>query len=236
MWWVLFTFSALCPNRVSLLDVLAVVKEVGQLGEVTSRQTNKQVTKRELTLVDRSGFSVRLTLWGKQAEQFNVEDASIIAFKGVKVNDFNGAVFSRLHITSLRSCTGRSLSMTSSSTMSINPDIEEAFVLRGWYDSTGADQSFQAHARGPTLGGLSSFNRQEIMTIEDVKAAKLGENPDHADIFSTRATIMHIKNDNLFYLACPGRGGQTCRKKMTQNGDQYICEKCDLTLDKPNYM
>ena len=49
-----------------------------------------QISKRELTLVDKSGFSVRLTLWGKQAEQYNVEDIPVIAFKGVKVGDFGG--------------------------------------------------------------------------------------------------------------------------------------------------
>jgi replication factor A1 len=43
-----------------------------------------------LTLVDKYGFSVRLTL-GKQAELYSVEDETpVIAFKGVKVGDFGG--------------------------------------------------------------------------------------------------------------------------------------------------
>lgn len=33
---------------------------------------------------------MRLTLWGKQAEQYNAPDAPVIAFKGVKVGDFGG--------------------------------------------------------------------------------------------------------------------------------------------------
>jgi replication factor A1 len=33
---------------------------------------------------------VRLTLWGKQAEQYNSEGSPVIAFKGVKVGDFGG--------------------------------------------------------------------------------------------------------------------------------------------------
>lgn len=49
-----------------------------------------QVTKRELTIVDRSAYSVRLTLWGKQAEQFSNEGDPIIAWKGLKVSDFAG--------------------------------------------------------------------------------------------------------------------------------------------------
>jgi replication factor A1 len=67
-------------------------------------------------LVDQSGQSVRLTLWGKQAENFSDESQPVVAFKGVKVGDFGG----------------RSLSMFSSATMSVNPDIPEAHGLRGW--------------------------------------------------------------------------------------------------------
>lgn len=73
-------------------DVIGVVREVGLVGEITSRQ-GKQLKKRELTLVDRSGFSVRLTLWGKQAEDFNADDQPIVAFKGVRIGDFGGEAF-----------------------------------------------------------------------------------------------------------------------------------------------
>ena len=61
-----------------------------------------QIPKRELTLVDKSGFSVRLTLWGKQAEQYNVEDTPVIAFKGVKVGDFGGKYLTRVIVSFVR--------------------------------------------------------------------------------------------------------------------------------------
>jgi len=48
--------------------------------------------KRDLTIVDKSNFSIRLTLWGKQAEQFDQDDHPVIAFKGVKVGDFGGNI------------------------------------------------------------------------------------------------------------------------------------------------
>jgi hypothetical protein len=75
-----------------------------------------QFAKREIQLVDQSGQAVRLTLWGKQAENFTAPDEPVIAFKGVKVGDFGG----------------RSLSMFSSASMTVNPDIPEAHSLRGW--------------------------------------------------------------------------------------------------------
>jgi replication factor A1 len=49
-----------------------------------------QTQKRDLVVVDSTKFSVRLTLWGKQAEQFGAPVDSVIAFKGVRVGDFSG--------------------------------------------------------------------------------------------------------------------------------------------------
>ena len=47
-----------------------------------------QITKRELTVVDRSGSFMRLTLWGKQAEQYHEDGQHVVAFKGVRAGDF----------------------------------------------------------------------------------------------------------------------------------------------------
>ncbi|GLB34780.1 putative as part of the replication protein A (RPA RP-A), a single-stranded DNA-binding heterotrimeric complex, may play an essential role in DNA replication, recombination and repair [Lyophyllum shimeji] len=198
----------------STCDVIAIVKEVAPLAEIMSKQQNKPIPKRELTLVDQSGYSVRMTLWGKQAEQYSAEDSPVIAFKGVKVGDFGG----------------RSLSMFSSSTMMINPDIEECFALRGWYDSIGAGQAFQAHSN--TGGGtMSGFKRAEMRSIHEVKDAQLGQQ-DKVDYFSTRATIMHIKSDTISYPACQTPG---CSKKVVEVNGSWRCEKCNKSFDRPEH-
>lgn len=99
-----------------MVDVIGIIKDVGEVSSITSKATQKPFAKRELTLVDSTGWSVRLTLWGKQAESFTNDDQPIVACKGVKVGDFQG----------------RNLSMYSSSVMAVNPDIEEAHALKGW--------------------------------------------------------------------------------------------------------
>ncbi|EAU88740.1 replication factor-A protein 1 [Coprinopsis cinerea okayama7 len=199
----------------AICDVIGVVKDVGEVGTITSRSNNRQISKRDLTLVDKSAYSVRMTLWGKQAEQFKVEPESIIAFKGVRVGDFNG----------------RNLSMTSASTMQVNPDIEECFTLRGWYDSQGQTQTFQAQSSN-NLGGTSlGFRRDEARTLEDVKQAGFGQS-DKPDYFSTRATIIHIKDDNIAYPACPTQG---CNKKVIEEADGWRCEKCEKVFEAPEY-
>lgn len=129
---------------------------------------------------------------------------------------------------------GRSLSMFSSSTMSINPDIEECFALRGWFDSIGAEQNFQSHSHSSSSAMSSfggAFNRAEVRNLAEVKEAQLGMS-DKVEYFSTRATVMHIKSDNIAYPACPSEG---CNKKVVQNGDGWRCEKCDRSYDKPEF-
>ena len=120
--------------------------------------------------------------------------------------------------------------MFSSSTMQVNPDIEECFVLRGWYDTSGSEQTFQAH----TASGSSStvgFNRSEIRSLDEVKQANYGM-PDKPEYFSARATVMHIKADNISYPACPT---PLCNKKVIEMGNSWRCEKCDQSFDAPEH-
>ncbi|OJA10202.1 hypothetical protein AZE42_05120 [Rhizopogon vesiculosus] len=196
-------------------DVIGIVKEVGPIGEITSKASNKTIPKRDLTIVDKSQYSVRLTLWGKQAEQFTADDLPVVAFKGVKVGDFGG----------------RSLSMVSTSIMSIAPDIEEAHLLRGWYDGIGSGESFQSHSSALSGSSFGGFNRNEMRHLSDVKESQLGMS-DKPEVFSCRATIAHIKSENISYPACPT---QDCNKKVVDVGDGWKCEKCDKTFERPEY-
>ena len=97
-----------------LEDVIVIVKEVGDIAEITTRNnktvcppSNKRIScishirclqaqKRDLVVVDSSQYSARLTLWGKQAEQFGTPADPVVAFKGVRVSDFNGKWLSQL--------------------------------------------------------------------------------------------------------------------------------------------
>ena len=73
------------------LDVIGIVKEVSDVQELISK-AGRQLKKRELTLVDRSGYSVRMTLWGKQAEDYHEDEHAVLAFKTAKVGDFGGKI------------------------------------------------------------------------------------------------------------------------------------------------
>jgi len=121
--------------------------------------------------------------------------------------------------------------MYSSSTMQVNPEIDESFSLRGWYDSNGAEQTFKAHSSSGGGGSMAVFNRADIRSLDEVKQAGYGM-PDKPDMFSARATIMHIKADNISYPACPT---PNCNKKVVDNGENWRCEKCNQGFSAPEH-
>ena len=196
------------------IDTIGILKEVGEVSQITSKTTSKPYDKRDLTLVDNTLHSVRLTIWGNQATNFDTPVESVIAFKGVKVSDFGG----------------RSLSLLSSGSMTINPDIDEAHKLKGWYDGQGHADQFSTHA---ALGTGSNFAGRDVYkTIAEVKDEKLGMNPEKADYFNIKATIVFFK-DTVAYPACQSTD---CNKKVVEiDVGQWRCERCDKTWDKPQY-
>ena len=141
---------------------------------------------------------------------------SVIAFKGVKVSDFGG----------------RSLSLLSSGSMSVDPDIDEAHKLKGWYDAQGRTDTFASHASMGTSLGTAGGRQDASKTIIQVKEENLGMS-ENTDYFSTKATIIYVKQDNPSYPACIS---PDCNKKAIQQDDeQWRCEKCDKTFPKPEY-
>lgn len=198
------------------IDVVGVLKDVGETSQITSKTTSKPYDKRELTLVDNTGFSVRLTIWGSSATTFDVQPEAIVAFKGVKVSDFGG----------------RSLSLLSSGSMSIDPDIDEAHKLKGWYDAQGRSDTFASHAGMTGSLGAAGGRMDPLKTIAQVRDEQLGMS-ENADWFTVKATIIYIKQDNVAYPACLSEG---CNKKVVEvDPGQWRCERCDKIHDKPEY-
>lgn len=156
--------------------------------------------------------SVRLTIWGPTAQNFDASPESIVAFKGVKVSDFGG----------------RSLSLLSSGSMNVDPDIDEAHNLKGWYDANGRTDSYMSHQQANT--GVSRSRKYK--TIAQVNDEQIGMS-DQPEYFNLKATVVYIKHDNFAYPACASQG---CNKKVVEvNPDEWRCEKCNVTHSAPEY-
>lgn len=157
------------------IDTVGVLKEVAEVNTITSKNTNKDFSKRELTLADDSQTSVRLTIWGKTAESFDAPLESIIAFKGVKVSDFGG----------------RSLSLLSSGSMVVDPDIDEAHKLRGWFNAVGQNATFSTHQNMAGASGGSSKNDNKLISQCIEEESYLQDTPTY---MSLRASVVYVKN------------------------------------------
>uniref|UniRef100_A0A8D0ATH8 Replication protein A subunit n=1 Tax=Sander lucioperca TaxID=283035 RepID=A0A8D0ATH8_SANLU len=193
----------------AIVDVIGVCKSVDEVTRLTTK-SNREVSKRTLNLMDMSGKLVTVTLWGEEAEKFEASGQPIVAIKGAKLSDFGG----------------RSLSASFSSTLMINPDIPEAYKLRGWYDKEGHAMDGQSltEVKG-SGGGLTNWK-----TLSDVKTEHLGHG-DKADYYTCIATIVYLRKENCLYQACPS---QECNKKVVdQHNGMFRCEKCDKEF--PNF-
>ncbi|XP_071789766.1 replication protein A 70 kDa DNA-binding subunit-like [Asterias amurensis] len=192
-------------SKDTMLDIIGVVKSTGDVSTITTKTTNRELTKRELQIIDDSEKIVNLTLWGNDAEKFDGSSNPVIAVKGARLSDFGG----------------RSLSVLMSSTVQINPDIPRAHQLKGWFDKVGRTQDVQSIS-GQRMGGGGGANAKWL-TLEEVVSQNLGQG-EKPDYFTTKGTIIFMKKDNSMYTAC---SSSECNKKVTDNGDgTYHCEKC----------
>lgn len=196
-----------------LVDTIGICKDVGELLTFTSRTTNKEFKKRELTLVDPSDAAINVTLWGDEAVNFKGIVPCVILVKGVRVTEFNG---------------GKSLSMTNSSVMKINPDIPESHKIRFWFDNGGGENiSTSISARSES----GNFNN-EWLTFYEIVYRNLGAG-DKADYFMCKALIQTVRTQNALYKACPQ---PECNKKVIEEGDSfYRCERCKTSSEKFKY-
>ncbi|MEQ2193850.1 60S acidic ribosomal protein P1 [Xenoophorus captivus] len=197
-------------DKDAIVDVIGVCKSVDEVTRLTTK-SNREVSKRTLSLMDMSGKLVTVTLWGEEAEKFEGSGQPIVAIKGAKLSDFGG----------------RSLSASFNSTMMINPDIPEAYKLRGWFDKEG--HAMEGQSLTEVRGGSGRL-MENWKTLADVKSEHLGHG-DKADYYSCIATIVFLRKENCLYQACPS---QDCNKKVVdqQNG-MFRCEKCDKEF--PNF-
>ncbi|XP_077271809.1 replication protein A 70 kDa DNA-binding subunit-like [Temnothorax americanus] len=196
----------------ALIDVLGVVTTFNDVQHIVQRNTGRELLKRDVDIVDDSGTMVRVTLWGKQAEDFDGSNNPILAIKGARVGEFNG---------------GKNLSLIMSSVLEKDPDLPEAHRLRGWYTSVGHSENAKSLSRA---GGSGDFNAP-LCTFQEATEARLGEKMDFPDSFTVVAIVNMIRVENAIYKACPVDG---CKKKLIdQSTGVFRCEKCNR--DYPNF-
>ncbi|KAJ8953979.1 hypothetical protein NQ314_007172 [Rhamnusium bicolor] len=195
----------------TIIDVVGVARTVSELQTFQARSTGKELKKKEIMLVDHTKTSVALTLWGTQAENFDGSNCPVLVIKGARVGEFGG---------------GKNISTLSSSNMKINPEMTDAYRLRGWYDGEGNKLDYSNISAKSGAGNFST----PWLSFKEVQDQGLG-NAEKGDYYQVMGTILLIRSENAIYKACPT---EECNKKVIdlENG-MYRCEKCNREF--PNF-
>jgi replication factor A1 len=210
------------PNKT--VDVLAIVKSVGEPTRLVSKKTGNELTKCDMTLVDDSGVEINMTLWGDKANGAPSEFANnpVVAFRRCRVSDFGG----------------KSLSLSGSADIRPDDVAEQVHRLEQWWNnggSSGVGTKSLSSSGGSGSGSVAPFN--ERLDIASIKEKHMGYN-EKPDWLTFKGTISFIKKDKeggAWYPAC-GNAGDPCKNmyKVTQTTDgQWFCEKCGQNFEKP---
>lgn len=204
------------------VDVVGVVQKISPLSHIVSKRTNKQINKRNLTLVDKSMSSIELTLWNETAEKFTentLGNKQVVAIKNCRVGDYGG----------------RSLGTIGASHIDVNPDIPEAHVLKSWWDSQGHSLSFNNLSNEMRSGPGQTSSRKVFAAIKDENLG-FGEGADYLTVKTTITAISYNADKPPYYNACPA---PDCNKKVNQgNSGNWDCEKCSKSYPdcEPRYI
>ncbi|CAF4367180.1 unnamed protein product [Rotaria socialis] len=191
------------------LDVIGIVNLVCDPTMVTNKTHKKSYPTRIISILDETG-SISVTLWQDHARDFNDKSNPVIAFKAIKVHDFNGC---------------RSLSTTSKTNLKINSlDTERTEHLKRWF-----------HEQHPDTRKIANSNIIQVSTQQaSIKTfteaiIEYVSNQSKTIYFSIKGICTEVDKHSFIYKMCPV---DTCTKKVIEISDtQYRCVKCDKTYD-----
>jgi replication factor A1 len=209
------------PN--AIVDVIGVITDPGACSNLTSK-AGKDLIKRDIMIVDKSGAEVKVTFWGDRAQNdpHQWDGNPVLALRGCKVSDFGG----------------RSIGTFNSTKVLFNPDIPEGQTLRGWYDGGGASAPVKRMSSGSGGNrGMAPF--EERSSLDEIRTKNMG-NAEKPDWITIKATITFIKHDQEpkgdlpggpWYHACPESSNQNF-KVISEPSGEWRCEKLDKTFQE----
>lgn len=198
----------------STVDVCGIITFIDELRKITSR-SGVAFDKREIQVGDKSETSITVTLWNKEAEDFNGNVGDPIAIKAARVGEFMNQ---------------KQLSTMRTSVITLNPLVREAGYAKGWYDASNGAISFKKVATDDA-GEQNGERKRKPMEVHTIK--QIEEANDTESYYTIKATVTNVFSRPLYYAAC---ASGHCQKKVNQdtNGD-WRCDSCNQSFPEPNY-
>ncbi|XP_054717650.1 replication protein A 70 kDa DNA-binding subunit-like [Uloborus diversus] len=202
-----FNFRQICDisscSKDTVIDVIGICNAASDVKKIVARSDNKELSKRDVELIDTSETAVTISLWGVDAENFKQENHSVIAIRNAKVSDFRG----------------HSISVSPFSMLFINPDIPETSELKRWFSNLNQNVMFQSISSNASL----MMGNQNWKTFAQITANEQCYG-DEAEYFSIKATIIMVAKEKCLYQACPA---VDCFKKVQLIDGLFKCSKCN---------
>ena len=188
------------------IDILGVVLGYEPHSTFTSKKGN-EVTKRELTIGDESGRSIRCTLWGEQAftPDAQFDNNPIVLVTKAKIGDYGGRTLSGAF---------------SGGALEFNPSFApEMNEVKNWLTSGGAENCISLSTAGGMSGGGGGDSVEKRRLMADIDNDNLGESGVtdaqgrvKADFINVKAYVTFVKSEEGKY--CYPADPET-RKKLT---------------------
>ncbi|KAK2195322.1 bifunctional Nucleic acid-binding [Babesia duncani] len=200
----------------TVVDILAIAVRAKDVQSVVQKASGNPIEKREVLVCDSSGHPTWVSCWGPKAQMLNgeqLESHPVLYLKGVRVNDWQG----------------KKLDTQSTTKITIEPVIPEAITLRRWWNENNST------IKTATAAGRQNESQfGEIVTLQHIiiaghQALEFKTLGDKGIVFTTRAIVAFIKDNQFSWPACPG-----CWKKMIRENETWSCQKC-FNQANPNH-
>lgn len=189
------------------IDLIGAITAVSEVSTVMSKTKNKELKKRNITIVDMSRHSISVTIWGEPSESFTGAVGDVFVTKGARIGTYGGR------------------SASAGDCMFVNPEIPEVRKIKNWYSNL-LDQNFTSltSSQEGQSGGDAWKNLAQLKDMEQAKVAASG---GQGGVYAKCKAMLMSVGKNPVYKCCPTDG---CGKKLvdTQAGEMK-CEKCQQT-------
>lgn len=206
------SLANITPNQP--VDLIGAITSISDVTTIMSRTKNKELKKRNITIVDMSRTSISVTIWGEQSESFVAETGDIFVTKAARIGTYGGR------------------SASAGDCFFINPDIPEVRKIKNWYSNL-LDQNFTCLTNSQDIQGSSDQWKNLAQMLDLEQARIIMSSGQQSALYGKCKAMLMAVGKNPVYKCCPTEG---CGKKLTdtQNGE-LKCEKCQQTYTTFKY-
>ncbi|XP_063694333.1 uncharacterized protein LOC134826019 isoform X1 [Bolinopsis microptera] len=225
-------------NDILFINTIGIISDAED-PFIYSAKSGRQTLRRNIKLVDRSGYPVWLAVYGNQASEISdaVLNEQVILIKDVKIVRFGENKFN-LHM------------WFQTSIMLIEPSGKKAEDLRVWWKAERNNERQrlmighdsidpETHQTNSTPATLVT---ESFVQVEERISSCIAKGSKGEEYFNLIAVATIIKRENVIYAGCPVL---LCRKKVTEitqptsSGNQprlgYFCRNCNETYNHFKY-